>query len=477
MPQFYKSKRPIMPLGILAIAVAVGIAGSILSFVYLKINQICPIVYLSILCALGFGALMGLIAYGLIKIMKIHSAVSGCIGIILGCLIFTVFKWALYVQWDYEKYYYEPAKDESAFTYYEFNYDFASYNGTGDESEASSYTLLPDDQLKIAVTAMQNMSMYDYAESIEGDVDYYLSDGVTEQNLKNTTAFDYFYDGYVKDSDVVGSIKKAYDSNIYEYYYEYLKSEPIVDVAYLVSHPDYFWSSIKSINKDGRWTYTTRSRYAPASSATSTEVKGGILWAVWIGELLMICIPAIVIAVKRAEKPFIEYEKKWAELNDSDAFMFKPPAIAAAAAQAIKADPQSLFAYERLTMRPGTAPYLKVQLYHSTDYSENYMNIVLRSYVPKNRNYTEKLLVKYRYVDQGFVYKLFQMCGQDIPFSYTPAAASVPGKMEEVSSPEQYFSEKPYGNAGEMDELVLPSASPIASDEKSDEDIYKELNN
>lgn len=39
MKTTYKSKTGLMPLGIIAIALAVGVAGSLLSFVYLKLNE------------------------------------------------------------------------------------------------------------------------------------------------------------------------------------------------------------------------------------------------------------------------------------------------------------------------------------------------------------------------------------------------------------------------------------------------------
>ena len=70
MANVYKSNKGIMPAGLLAIAVAVSIAGCLLSFVYLKINQVCPVAELCGLIALGFGALMGGIAFFLIKLSQ-----------------------------------------------------------------------------------------------------------------------------------------------------------------------------------------------------------------------------------------------------------------------------------------------------------------------------------------------------------------------------------------------------------------------
>ncbi len=474
MTRTYHSKKPVMPLGILVIAIAVGIAGSLLSFVYLKINQVCPIVYLCVLCALGFGSLMGLVAYGLIKVMKIRSAFSAAVGVILGCVIFTLFKWALYVQWDYEKFYYEPAKKESAFVYYEFCVDFADCTDDTKLQELSSYSIYSDEDLELVVNAMKNMTMYDYA-TMTGNVEDYISEGYSEQELNGITAFDFFYKDLVKGESAgsaMEAIHNAYKMNVYEFYYEYLGKEPVADVPYLLSHPKYMWSSIKEINKVGRWSYSSRPRYSSANTNTDTDqnlINGVLLWIVWGAELLMICIPAVVIAVKRAEKPFIESEKRWAVINDSDGFMFKPPAIAQSAVQAIKADPDSLFACEHLSTRPGTAPYFKVRIYHSSNYDENYIDLLLKSYVPKNRSYTETIMIKYLYVDKDFVYKLFKESSQDIPFSYTESYSS-PGVMESIdTSGAGSFDSELLPMASEMDELKLPSDEPGSSD------IYKKF--
>lgn len=471
MAQFYKSKKSFMPLGMLAIALAVGVSGSLVSFLYLKINQVCPSIYLCILCAFGFGALMGGIAYFLISVMKIRSKASAIVGIILGCIIFTIFKWALYVQWDYEKYYYEPLKDEEAFRYFEFEYDFSNDDGT----------LMSDKDINNKIDEMKNKTAADYLgeSGIEQYISYSKESGVdyfTKSELEGMSSFDFFYDGYVDENDIVGSIKEAYKMDAFEYYYEYLEAEDIKDVKFLLTHPGDFFDSIKSINEYGRWTIgSSRSSYSSINGNSTTKndnVKGIMLWIVWLGELLFICIPAVVIAANRADKPFIESEKAWAKLNDSDGLMLRAPAIPNSAAVAVKANPDAIFTYEHLPVRPGNAGFLKAEIYHSRNYDENYINLVLRSYNPKNRNYNSNILVKYLAVDKTFVYKLFKHCNQDVPFAYSAYEETL-GQMETAQTAipaADYLGEMPKISA------AAPTVSELERSEKTQEEIFEEMN-
>ena len=456
MAKVYKSKKIIMPLGLLAIAVAVGVAGCLLSFVYLKINEVCPSVYLCAICAFGFGALMGGIAYLLIKIMKIRSPITALIGAIIGCLVFTVFKWGLYVQWDnekiYENYYettLESHSKESAFEYFEFVYYFS------DESEK----ICSSDEIDKRVSEMQKRTAAEFAEEFSGSVDAFIAlakaEGInyTKQELKSTSSFDFFYDGYVDEDDITGSIEKAYKMNVKEYYNEVLKNN-IRDAKYLATHPTELFENIKEINEYGRWALKSRHTYSYINNEVEKEnnnIKGIMLWIVWIGEMLLICIPAIVIAHKRAAMPFIESNKKWAEKNNSDAFMLKAPILVAGVGKSFKNSPDSVFGYEHLPVRPGNAPHLRLELYHSDDYEENYASLILKTYNAKNKRFDEKIVAKYVTVDKSFVYRFFKHCNQDVPFAYSEYYTQPTATMEEIPN-------------------------PVSTDEKTQDEIFKELN-
>ncbi len=98
----YKPSNKFNITGFLLIILAVAGAGCLLSALYLKINQINPIVYLTILLTCGFGALLGLISNLIIHKFKIRNAGMALLAVLIGALIFTYFKWALYDYWDYK---------------------------------------------------------------------------------------------------------------------------------------------------------------------------------------------------------------------------------------------------------------------------------------------------------------------------------------------------------------------------------------
>ena len=57
---------------------------------------------------------------------------------------------------------------------------------------------------------------------------------------------------------------------------------------------------IKDVNKDGRWTFSSRPRYSSYTSSTtqsSANVKGIMLWFVWLGEALVIIFFPIYMGV------------------------------------------------------------------------------------------------------------------------------------------------------------------------------------
>lgn len=408
----YKNKKGFMPVGMLAIAVAVSIAGCLLSFLYLKINAICPSVYLCVAAAFGFGAAMGGIAYFLISVMKIRSQSSALIGIIIGCLVFNIFKWALYVKWDNDKIY----EDKSAFEVCEFEYDFADADGN----------IYDDKTIEAYMGVLKSTNAYEYFEATyDGGASRYIQDikayngsDFTIEELKDTSSFDFFYKDYVKKGKELDSIKEAYDMDYIEYATEYLGNYPTV--AYLITHPSEFIDNIKFINMYGRWTVgnSYSSQNNSVNSSQNNNVKGIFLWLVWLGELLLICIPAILIAFRRAARPFIEYENDWAEINDSDGFMLRAPANGKIAGNNFKANPFSVLANEHLITRPGTASFMKIKLYHSKDYEENYADLLIKNYNPKNKNYNEQTLAKYVFVSKSFVYNFFKHCGQPVPFIY-----------------------------------------------------------
>lgn len=101
--RLYKPSNKFSLPAFLIMALSIAVVGSILSFLYLKIVEINPIIYLSILIAVGFGALLGVIANFFIKKYKLRNPALATIAVLIGGFIFTYFKWGLYDYWDGKK--------------------------------------------------------------------------------------------------------------------------------------------------------------------------------------------------------------------------------------------------------------------------------------------------------------------------------------------------------------------------------------
>lgn len=101
--KFYKPSNAFTFPAFILLIVSTAVVGSLLSFLYLKINQINPIIILSIAIAFGYGALLGVIANYFIKIFKLRNPMLAVLAVIIGALFFTYFKWAVYSYWDINK--------------------------------------------------------------------------------------------------------------------------------------------------------------------------------------------------------------------------------------------------------------------------------------------------------------------------------------------------------------------------------------
>lgn len=485
MVQYYKSKI-FMPIGMILIAAAVAVIGSLLSFIYLKINQVCPSAYLCIVCAVLFGTALGGVAYVLIKLFKIRSVASAVVGMIIGCLIFTVFKWALYVQWDCEDNIYNSMKSVNAASYIGFNIDFTDEDGNLLTNEAE----INETVAILKSIPMTNYIEYysaDFPEGVDSFVEWYnknFYDSITAKQVKESSYFDIFYPPeFIDEDNVAGCIKAASEMNLYEYVYDYIGVKKAYTVSYLVTHPSEFWQQIKNINKDGRWSLSANHSYTSSSTSNLDEFKGIELWIVWIGEIFLICVPAIVIAARRAGKPFIESEKKWAKVIESDGLALTPPTFTAGMQNAIKSDPEVLLTYEPMVITSGRAPRIRLELYHSTDYTECYLTVKYRSFNKKNHP-QDKTLVKYIKVSILYVAKLFKHCRQHIPFSTAGLGLESDSMPTTQPAPANAYGNYTAPNPANTETVSVPDAYTTSSaqpasglkDEKSQQDVFNEFN-
>lgn len=96
MEKTYKPSGKFSPAGAIILFLVTAVAGSVLSFIYLKLVSWIPFVYLNILLAAGFGLLIGLLAKLIIRSFKIRNIAVVLIAVLLGGLLFTYVKWSIY---------------------------------------------------------------------------------------------------------------------------------------------------------------------------------------------------------------------------------------------------------------------------------------------------------------------------------------------------------------------------------------------
>lgn len=93
---YYKSSNKFSVPGFLLLILSTAVVGTLVSLLYLKLQAICPSVYLCIAITVGFGLLLGLISKYLCKIFKMRNTQIAIIAVIVGILIYTAFKWTFW---------------------------------------------------------------------------------------------------------------------------------------------------------------------------------------------------------------------------------------------------------------------------------------------------------------------------------------------------------------------------------------------
>lgn len=401
---YYKSSGSFSVLGLILLILSVIVVGCLLSAAYLKLNQVCTIVYLCVIAACAFGGIMGVIANFFIKVYKIRNPLIAVTGIVIACLFVTYFKWGLYCYWDNQKYYYDSADDQ-----YSSAYAFLT-----DE------LWLDDEELESA-----------------------FGDKLSLSELKELSISDLIY---VSDYGF-------YEMMTNEELPAYLEKRSLPKV---LLQPGVMLEQIKDINEEGRWSYSSRPRYSSSYSTESSAVTGALLWIVWLAEGILIVAFPIVMGKNRSKKPFIEYENDWAEEYDNKMLGFGNFNITKNIRQQIETQPEYLFNYGKAEGTGSRSDYVVAKLYHSRDYSETYMSLVKMTYVPKNRNYSQKEVMKYLRVDFDFVEKLFDFCNISKPFPET----------------HKYFADgAPVVGATRLDSTAGMQSNPIS--QPNYEDVFK----
>ena len=316
-----KSKK-INIVGLILLFAGTVVAGCILSLIYLRLNPIISgfEVKLGILLAVAFGMGAGVVSAQMIKHFKVHNPKLAMAAVILGCLIFSYFKWAVYV--------------------------------SGDQME-------------------QWLHMLAYGGN----------------------------DGY-----------------------------QAPNAMWYMARPAELFKSIARINEEGRWSISTR------TSNTDTYYTGAVLALVWIMEFVLICLPAIGIALTRATHPFIESENKWAVKEPGNSALHFGKELKAHKKQ-LKRNPEIIFDVPPIPVNGTTHDYCAVDFYHSSDYSENYITIKSMTYNNSSKLYVPSVLANNVKVDKEFLFRLHQYCSVEPPFDASEFEPVVEEVQEEQEVP------------------------------------------
>ena len=358
MKKVYKPSNKFSLIGVIVLALAVLVSGSIISVVYLKINQINPIVYLSILLTVGVGLLIGFVAKLVIKAFKIRSVIATIVAVVIGFAGFTYFKWALYDYNDYKM----IAKDLCE----------------AEDVSSDEYKEIVDDTTKDI-------------EDIYGGYNEFFGDILEDGTYTVKMAF--------------------YEMPVFK-----------VSLTKILTNPKILFGDIKTINEDGRWSYS--SSRSSLSDDDASLVKGPLLAIIWLAEIAIILIFVLITVIEAVKYSFIEKENKYAEKLEN-CFVFMP-FNAKSVVNGILENPAELLNIQALEYCPVGGDFVCGTVYHSTDFTECYLSLDLHQITQNGKKQAHKKLALIKYLDISgqLTNDLFNHCHLSAPMSVSSETTS-----------------------------------------------------
>lgn len=385
---YYKQSGKFSPVGAVLMLLATAVCGCLLFWLYLAFEGWCTIVYLNIFAAIGVSVVLGLLGGQIVKIFKIRNTAVALICTIVGFLLATYFKWALYDYNDLKKYSYDLMKDSTAYEYY------GELNNLFDETT--------DDFSDYYNIYHQTMAYDIFSYDISTEDGFSDSD---IEKMKKQSVWEFFELDDLLGSDeaeAAASLEKSTTMNAYDYTYSYRHYKKVT-LGNILTSPSDLWNDIKAINEEGRWSY----RSSHSSYDNGTLVSGGVLLVVWIGEFIVLIAFMLVSVERKTKVPFIESEDDWAEYkNLKNMYRFTVPANAKQFKMEMEQNPYALFNYQIGDITTPLTTYLCIDCYVSKSGNENYLSVYQQTINPKNKNPIEKVLVKYLFVDGQFLARL-----------------------------------------------------------------------
>ncbi len=431
-PEYYKASNKFSVPGLLLMFISMVVVGVAVSWIYLILNSVIPLIYLNILLAAGVSILLGFIGGKFVKIFKIRSPSVAITVAVLALIVVNYGKWAIYIARDDQKYIYDDMEnvtleeyaDETNPAPYMYAYMFVAAEENGDmtlEEAVDTVYNAEEDGIKVMQAPLDEV--LDFAKKQGYDTSTmtkeqkaYFESGIS---LWELVQFDIFLGEDV--NTIANNSRKMVDNpdmNTLKFVKDNGKYK---NTTYYLSHPGQLWKSINVVNAVGRWSINNH-RYS-LNSENNSLVSGVLLWLVWLGELLMLTIPALMMISEKAKAPFIESENDWA-ITDKPApeFKFIDPYPTqsnspSTAASSFTRDPDYLFTLEPLTALMSVPDrYFYLTYCRSMYYDYIYATLYCSTLTNRAKNQRQnRALVKNLRVDADFLATMFGRFHYQVP--------------------------------------------------------------
>lgn len=408
----YKPSNKGSAVGLVVLFLALFVGGAAISWLYLTLNSVIPIIYLRILFAVGAGFGMGAIGSLAVKKFKLRAPIIAVVVTVAALLFVTYLKWSIYVANDYKKYFYDDLEDIHATDLLSaFQQDITEEQAERiiAQCELLEGFSFDDDMLSAMGTDSATMSAALHFLRPLGD-----NFGEIYRTLYGETV-----DEIMDNAEL---IKRKQNISLYKYLYEE-RELPTRSTFWLMAHPGTLMQDIKDINEVGRWSIRNRRYGGYRNTDDYNAVNGIILWLVWLGELLILCAPAVSMVYTTSNAPYIEGEDDWAVTDKNPPnFMFednypdKQASMGIVKSEIIK-NPEYLFSMKAISVIDLVPDrYYKVTFSHSKYYDEVYITVtysVMTNPRKNQRNNTD--IIKFMRVDADYLATLYGIFDQPVP--------------------------------------------------------------
>ncbi len=168
-------------------------------------------------------------------------------------------------------------------------------------------------------------------------------------------------------------------------------------IPQILASPSDFWGSINDINSYGTWSF---------GRSSTTPVTGIMLWIAWIGEIVLLAAMTLLVSVNRVKKPFIEAENEWAKEYKEGIFAFESFDIKANQMM-IEENPSFILGARPFYGDFAKSSYVQVDLFHSSDFMENYITLNQVKYDQKAKKLNKTPVITYLRTDSTFFHSLY----------------------------------------------------------------------